>query len=144
MILAIDPGSQKTGMALVKDDGRLYWKAIVSSGEVPSTVVRLVREASAQAVIMGNGTHHREMQERVESALRAARMSLSVELVDEKYTTEMGKARWLADHPPKGLARLLPRGMRTVEEPVDDYVAWIIGQIYLGVVRAEDVGHKKV
>lgn len=144
MILAIDPGSQKTGMALVKDDGRLYWKAIVPSGEVPSTAIRLVREASARAVVMGNGTRHREMQERVESALRAARMALSVELVDEKYTTEMGKARWMADHPPKGLARLLPRGLRTVEEPVDDYVAWIIGQIYLGVIRAEDVGHKKV
>lgn len=144
MILAIDPGSEKTGMALVEDDGRLRWKAVVPSADVPEKAAALVKEENVRAVVMGNGTHHREMQARVEAALAAAGRAQAVALVDEKYTTEMGKARYLADHPAKGFARLLPRGFRTVSEPVDDYVAWIIGQIYLGVVRAEDVGHRKV
>lgn len=143
MILAIDPGSDKTGMALVEEDGRLRWKAVMPSSAVPDKAARLAAEG-VRAVVMGNGTRHREMRARVEAALAAAGCVRAVELVDEKYTTEMGKARYLADHPPKGLARLLPQGMRTVSEPVDDYVAWIIGQIYLGVVRAEDVGHRKV
>lgn len=144
MILAIDPGSQKTGAALVAEDGRLVWKAILPSADVPEKAAALAAEHHVRAVVMGNGTRHSAMQARVAEALRAAGLPADIPLVDEKYTTEMGKARYLEDHPPKGLARLLPKGMRTVSEPVDDYVAWIIGQIYLGLIRAEDVGHKKV
>ncbi len=144
MILAIDPGSGKTGAALVHEDGRLFWKGILPSAEVPREAAKLAAAHEVRAVVMGNGTCHREMKARVEDAIRQVGCFREVELVDEKYTTEMGKARYLADHPPKGLARLLPKGMRTVPVPVDDYVAWIIGQIYLGVVQAEDVGHKKV
>jgi len=43
-----------------------------------------------------------------------------------------------------GWRRLIPDGFRRIPVPVDDYVAWIIACIYLGIVRAEDVGHKKV
>ncbi len=144
MIFAIDPGLEKTGAALVEEDGRLVWKEILPSKEVPVKAAALAKRCAVRAVVMGNGTHHQEMQARVEAALREEGLALPVELVDEKYTTEMGKARWQAEHPPKGLARLVPKGFRTVPVPVDDYVAWIIGQIYLGLVAAEDVGHKKV
>ena len=144
MILAIDPGSQKTGMALVEEDGSLVWKAILPSEDVPGKASALAAEHSVRAVVMGNGTRHAAMQARVSAALRGAGLPANIPLVDEKYTTEMGKARYRAEHPARGLARLLPKGMQTVSEPVDDYVAWIIGQIYLGLVRAEDVGHKKV
>lgn len=143
MILAIDPGSEKTGVALVAEDGSLVWKAILPSGEVPEAAAAMARERAVRTVAMGNGTHHRDMKARVEAALARAGLSVPVALVNERYTTEMGKARYLESHPPKGLARLLPKGMRTASAPVDDYVAWIIGQIYLGVVQAEDVDHKK-
>lgn len=144
MILAIDPGSDKTGMAVLYEDGRLQWKGIVPSPDVEKEAAAALRQYHVSAVVMGNGTRHREMKARLEKVLAERDSSLPVTLVDEKYTTEMGKARYWEDHKPKGWMRLLPKGMRTIPVPVDDYVAWIIGQIYLGLVRPEDVGHKKV
>ena len=144
MILAIDPGSDKTGMAVLYEEGRLQWKGIVPSPDVEKEAAAALRQYHVSAVVMGNGTRHREMKARLEKVLAERGSSLTVTLVDEKYTTEMGKARYWEDHKPKGWMRLLPKGMRTIPVPVDDYVAWIIGQIYLGLVRPEDVGHKKV
>lgn len=142
MILAIDPGSEKTGMALLTDDGRLVWRAVIKSGEVPAKAAETAAESALTALVMGDGTHHKEMQAKVEAALCDAGHPMKTSLVDEKFTTEMGRARYLAEHPARGLAKLLPRGMRTVAGPVDDYVAQIIGEIYLGLTKPRDVGHK--
>lgn len=144
MILAVDPGSDKTGMAVLYDDGRLQWKGIVPSPDVEKETAAALRQYHLTAVVMGNGTRHKEMKTRLEQVLAAGGSALPVTLVDEKYTTEMGKARYWEYHKPKGLMRLIPQGMRTIPVPVDDYVAWIIGQIYLGIVKPEEVGHKKV
>lgn len=144
MILAIDPGSEKTGIALVNEDGSLAKKEIIPTRDLEMLSAAWARMGEARVIAMGNGTHHKELTRRVEEGLKEAGLSISVELVDEKYTTEMGKERYWADHPARGLARLIPRGMRTVPVPVDDYTAWIIGQIYLGVVAPRSVGHRKI
>ena len=143
MIFAMDPGSEKTGIALVEDDGTLHRKAVVPTADLQKSVGEYLDEGAVSAFVMGNGTHHKEIRARMEAFLRERGSSLPVSLVNEKYTTEMGEQRYKKDHPPKGLARFLPSGMRTVSEPVDDYVAWIIGEIYLGTVKAEAVGHRK-
>lgn len=144
MILAIDPGSEKTGIALLRADGTLVWRMIEASAKVPERAAETAASHVLTALVMGDGTHHKEMQQRVEEALRVAGYPMKTVLVDEKFTTEMGKARYLAEHPAKGLAKLLPRGMRTADEPVDDYVAQIIGEIHLGITKPRDVGHKKI
>ena len=115
LLCSIDPGRDKTGVALVHAE-------------------------EIFALVMGNGTRHEVMQERTEALLSKLGREIPVTLVDEKYTTEMGEQWYWKDHPAKGLARLIPKGMRSVPVPV----AWIIGCIYLGIVKAEDVGHKKV
>ena len=35
------------------------------------------------------------------------------------------------EHRPKGIARLIPKGMRTPPEPIDDYAAVILAERYL-------------
>ena len=121
MILSVDPGRDKTGCAVVEEDGSLVVKKVIPTKDYEKEIAKLLSSFTPRALIMGNGTRHRE-----------------------KYTTEMGEQWYRKDHPPKGLARLIPEGMRTIPVPVDDYVAWIIGNIYLGHVKAEDVGHRKV
>ncbi|MDY6084574.1 MAG: ribonuclease H [Dialister sp.] len=144
MILAMDPGKDKTGAALVEEDGSLLWKGIIASAALEKNIRPRLAEKTPRAVIMGNGTRHQDMKRRMEELLKKEGLSLPVLLVNERYTTEMGEAAYWKDHPAKGLSRLIPKGMRTPPVPVDDYVAWIIGRIYLGLVKAEDVGHKKV
>jgi len=144
MILAADPGSEKTGLAVVEEDGSLVWKEVIPTTQFEEKIKSALASYRLRVFVMGNGTHHREMKRRAEAVLKEAGSEISVELVNEKYTTEMGEQWYWRDHPASGISRLIPRGMRTVPVPIDDYVAWIIGCIYLGIVRAEDVGHKKV
>lgn len=144
MILAVDPGKDKTGCAVVEEDGGLVEKKVIPTTQYEKEIAALLSEYPVRAFIMGNGTRHRELEDRTNRLLQIMERPFRVVLADEKYTTEMGEAWYWKDHPARGLARLIPKGMRTVPVPIDDYVAWIIGNIYLGYVKAEDVGHKKV
>ncbi len=131
MILAIDPGSAKTGAALVEEDGRCVWKQILLTETLESELLQWCRKYSPRVIVMGNGTHHREIMARVKTFLEKENIEIPVVLVDEKHTTEMGETRWKQEHPGKGLARFLPDGLRSPDAPVDDYVAWILGEMYL-------------
>ncbi len=144
MIIAIDPGKDKTGCAIVEDDGSLVGKKVIRTEDYEKEITGFIIRHDPRAFIMGNGTRHEIMKERSEKLLKKLGKNIPVILVDEKYTTEMGEQWYWKDHPAKGLSRLIPKGMRTVPVPIDDYVAWIIGNIYLGHVKAQDVGHKKV
>lgn len=144
MIAAIDPGSEKTGLAVLKEDGVLLIKTIIRTSALETEITDMLDHYDIKTIVMGNGTHHEELRRRTEKVAEAAGYTITVQLVNEKYTTEMGEKKYWEEHPPRGLARLIPVTFRTVPEPVDDYVAWIIGDIYLGRIKAEDVGHKKV
>lgn len=144
MIIAVDPGKDKTGCAIVEEDGSLVEKKVIKTINYEKKIEAFLATYTPRAFIMGNGTKHQIMKERSEKLLKKLGKNIPVILVDEKYTTEMGEQWYWEDHPAKGLSRLIPKGMRTVPVPIDDYVAWIIGNIYLGHVKAQDVGHKKV
>ena len=154
MILALDPGSVKTGVAVVHKDGSLAWKKVIQTEDFEKEMQGVLDAYDIGVIVMGNGTHHKEMQQRTVMLLKEREKNVKIELVDEKYTTEMGetwykrdvyKRQWYKrEHPATGWRRLIPDGFRRIPVPVDDYVAWIIACIYLGIVRAEDVGHKKV
>ena len=144
MLFAIDPGKDKTGVALVAEDGTLIEKKVVRTEWFEKEITALLEGKKLSACVMGNGTRHQVMEKRMNQFLKDHHMDLAVTLVDEKYTTEMGEQWYWKDHPAKGLSRLIPKGMRTVPVPIDDYVAWIIGCIYLGIVKAEDVGRRKI
>ena len=58
MIFAIDPGSEKTGMALVNEDGTLFKKKIIPTDTLEDVVDRIMSVYNPRAVVMGNGTHH--------------------------------------------------------------------------------------
>ena len=144
LICAIDPGKDKTGVALVRADGTLEIKKVIPTADFEKEMKVFLQGRRLSAFVMGNGTRHQIMKKRAEALLAEIGSSLPVTLVNEKYTTEMGEAWYWKEHPARGLARLIPKGMRSVPVPIDDYVAWIIGCIHLGIVKAEDVGHKKI
>lgn len=144
MILAMDPGTVKSGLAVVEEDGALIMKAIIPTNRLEKEIGIVIEKYDIRTLVMGDGTNHASVKNRIEALFQEKERSVPVVLVNEKYTTEMGEALYRKDHPPKGWKRFLPQGLLPVEDPVDDYVAWIIGNIYLGHVKAEDVGHKKI
>lgn len=123
-VLAIDPGREKCGIAVLASDGRVLVQRVVTTAELDAAVGALIR-AYEPNVIMGNGTTSADAKKRVEA------LGVSVTLVDEYRTTDAAKCAYWEAHPPRGWRRLMPRGMLVPPVPVDDFVAVILAQRFL-------------
>ena len=126
-VLAVDPGRDKCGIAVMGADGQLLHKAVVPAGQVASEVARLIAEHTVTRLLLGDRTAARE----VGQALRRGGISLTPILVDEHHSTELGRRRYFRDNPPRGWRRLLPVGLQTPPRPYDDYVAVVLAERYL-------------
>lgn len=123
-ILAIDPGREKCGVAVLASDGRVLVQRVVMTAALDAAVGALIR-AYEPNVIMGNGTTSADAKKRVEA------LGVPVTLVDEYRTTDAAKCAYWEAHPPRGWRRLMPRGMLVPPVPVDDFVAVILAQRFL-------------
>ena len=126
-ILAIDPGSDKVGFAVVNYDLSHGEMGVVYLAEIHRVFERLCRDNPPEAVVVGNGTAASVLcrlynDGEFESPLRFA---------EEKNTTYKARFRYFEEHPPKGIWRFIPLGLQLPEVPVDDYAAWLIGEKYL-------------
>ncbi len=126
-VLAIDPGREKCGVAVLATDGRILVQEVVVTAELDAVVGALIA-AYIPIVIMGNGTTSAAAKARVEA------LGYEVILVDEYRTTDAAKRAYWEAHPPRGWRRLVPRGMLVPPVPVDDFVAVILAQRFLQIV----------
>ena len=106
MILALDPGSVKTGVAVVHKDGSLAWKKVIQTEDFEKEMQGVLDAYDIGVIVMGNGTHHKEMQQRTVMFLKEHEKNVKIELVDEKYTTEMGETWYKRAHPEIGRAHV--------------------------------------
>ncbi len=119
MIIAFDPG-RNIGVAHVGEDGRLLRREILDLGALK----RLEYPPDATLVV-GDGTGSRAVQDVL------AKLELEVVVVNEEGTTLEARGLYFRDHPPRGLTRLLPRGLWSPPRPIDDYAAYAIALRYL-------------
>jgi hypothetical protein len=124
VILAVDPGREKCGIAVVAQSGEILYRAIVPSPDLTAVVRALVEQYHPIHLVCGRGTGSKP----IVHGLQAAALAIPLTLVDEAYTSEAARARYVAENPPRGLARLLPHSLRTPPVPYDDYVAIILAE----------------
>lgn len=126
-IAALDPGREKCGLAVLAGDGHTLWQKVIETKAL-ERAISMTRAAYAfSTLIKGNGTTSRQAGER----LAVQFPDLAVTTIDEYRTTELARDYYWADHPPKGLKRLLPLGLQTPSVPVDDYAAVILGRRWI-------------
>ena len=126
-ILAIDPGSDKVGFAVVNYDMSHGDMGVVYLAEIHNIFEKYCRNNGPETVVVGNGTAAAVLC-RLYNDLE---IDIPLRFADEKNTTFKARARYFAEHPPKGIWRLVPLGMQTPSVPIDDYAAWLIGERYL-------------
>lgn len=127
VVIAIDPGRDKCGVAVASERGVLH-RSIRPPAEIPRLIAELIAEYSAETIIIGDGTSGRELAEH----LRGHTASAPVEFVDESHSTLRARSRFFQENPPRGLRRLIPRGLLTPNRPIDDLAAVILAEEYLG------------
>lgn len=130
-IISIDPGREKCGIAAVHRQKGILHKCIIETPGLAAIIKEWVIKYQTKIVIMGNGTSSKEAKILLEN-IEIDGNALQVTLVDEYRTTDEGRRRYWRENPPQGLRRLIPVTMQTPPHPVDDYVAVILAERYLG------------
>lgn len=123
IVVSIDPGREKCGVAVVKYPSVVVHKTIVSTKDVIAVVQSLAVQHKTVKVILGNGTTSNELH-------NSLKEFFDVASVDEYRTTDMARVRYWQENPPRGWKKLLPVTMQVVPVPVDDYVAVILAEKY--------------
>lgn len=129
MVLAIDPGRQKCGLAFVAQEEvgrfRIHHREVVETERLVARVLQLLGEHRPLCVLLGDGTQSAVLLRALRETLRGR---LEVELVPEGFTSQRARERARAESLPRGLGRLVPVGMRTPPRPYDDLVAVILAE----------------
>jgi len=122
LILGFDPGRDKCGLALVNETGTVMRQEVVRSDQALLTIEQWYAHDPIQKIVLGNQTTSKEWQ----ATLQAKFPLLPILRVDERNSTLEARDRYWKLYPPKGLMRLIPKGMRVPPGPIDDIVAIIL------------------
>ena len=118
---AFDPG-RNVGYAVVAADGAPEELRILRLEDV-----RALPVPADAVVVVGAGTGRADLVRVLEAR------GFDVRLMDERGTTLLARDLWRDRNPARGLARMLPAGLRAPPGPIDDYAAWAIALRYLGL-----------
>lgn len=140
-IIAIDPGRDKTGVAIVASDLSTRGIKTVKTSEIKQTIMTLLEEyknngEEIKTIVLGDGTCSKKHYENLQQWLKDA--DIAIVIVDEYNTTAEGRLRYWKYNKPTGLKRLFPVSWLTPPVPVDDYTAWIIGERYFREIGISD------
>jgi RNase H-fold protein (predicted Holliday junction resolvase) len=125
MILAIDPGKDKSGLAVLDNEKSIYYRKIVASQKIEAYLKELVNRFNIEGFVLGDGTSSREIEERLQKYF-----NLPIYLLDEAYTTMEAEARYRQERL-QGIKRILGFISWKPARPLDDYVAVILAERYL-------------
>jgi RNase H-fold protein (predicted Holliday junction resolvase) len=128
VILGFDPGRDKCGLAVIGLDRKLHYHQVVIANEAIATIETLRQQFPVSLMVMGDQTTAKQWKQRLGQELAEP---LNIILVDERYTTLEARDRYWQMFPPKGLTKLLPKGMRQPPRPIDDIVAILLIERYL-------------
>ncbi|MBI2914290.1 MAG: hypothetical protein HYY08_00040 [Firmicutes bacterium] len=130
VILAIDPGREKCGVAVMSRNGVTLVRDVVALPDLPGRVREIVQVHEVSTIAVGNLTGSEDVKALL-IGCGAAEPVRGIVLVDEHGSSREGRRRYLQDHPPRGLWKLVPQSLRVPKEPIDGYVAEVLGLRYL-------------
>lgn len=130
-VIAIDPGRDKCGVAILSEDGS-FVQAVIKTDDLCTWVNDSRKKHSDAPVIIGNGTGSQAAYERLRAECGAEPL-----FVEEYKTTEEARRRYWQENPPAGWRRLMPTSMQVPPVPVDGYVAVILAERYRNALKEE-------
>lgn len=130
IVIGIDPGREKCGLAAVHNQTGIMYVSVVPTADLAVHVRNLATRIGTSIIVLGNGTSHREAKSSIESI-----GAYTIHVIDEAHTTEQARIRYWQENPPKGLRKLIPLGLQVPPEPVDGYVAAILAERWLAENR---------
>lgn len=125
--IGIDPGRTKCGVAVIDENGRREALDVVPTASLAAALTSYANAGPIAGVCVGDAT----TSEAAISICKAALPGIPIAVVDERHTTLQARALYYKDNPPRGLARLIPRGLLVPKAPLDGYAAVLIIERFL-------------
>lgn len=128
LIIAIDPGREKCGVAvLATSPVSVLLRQVVPAADLLPRLKALLSNHAGSEIVLGRGTG----SDVIAQSVRAEFPDTRLHLVEERDTSRLARARYCRETPARGWRRLLPSGLRFPEEPYDDFVAVILAEEFL-------------
>ncbi|NLU43307.1 MAG: pre-16S rRNA-processing nuclease YqgF [Acholeplasmataceae bacterium] len=127
LILGVDPGSSKTGVALVTAGGEIKNTEVLLMADFTGALEEFLGQQEVSLCVMGNGTTAAAMK----AALHELLPSVEIVLIDEAHSTEEARVLYWQLNPPKGLRKLFPLGMQVPPVNLDGLAAVVLVRRYL-------------
>jgi RNase H-fold protein (predicted Holliday junction resolvase) len=128
-ILGFDPGRDKCGLAVMGRDRRVDYHQVVSSSEAIATMEKLSQKFPIELIVIGNLTTAKIWKQELEKNLST---SIPIVMVDERNSTLEARDRYWQMYPPQGLSKLIPQSLKVPPRAIDDIVAILLIERYLG------------
>lgn len=126
MIMGIDPGRNKVGLAILENEDEVIYKDIVKTSNLSGVLANLIKEYQISKYIVGNGTY----SDKIYNILDLLVDRKKIIFIDEENTTYMAEERYRNENPPLGLKWLNKVVKFKPKKAVDDYVAVILVENY--------------
>ena len=139
MILALDPGRDKVGLALVSSQGEVRRLEILARDEVGDEVRKILDSGDVSTLVLGNGTFSRELARELAAVIPG---EVELGLVEEEGSTREARKLYRRDNPGSQLKKLLLQIMDWQPAlPIDHYAALVLAGRYLQSGFLEKVEH---
>jgi len=126
LVIAVDPGTQKCGVALLQGPDEIIRREIAARGDAFERVMQLRREYPDAAVVIGGSTQGPKFLQEL-----AQKAGIEAELIDETFSTMDARELFWRENRPGCLWGIFPASFRPLPRPIDDYAAVIIGRRFL-------------
>ena len=97
MILGVDPGRSKTGLALVTGTGELVKTQVALMTDFAEELQVFLADVAIDTIVLGNGTTSQAMTDTLKRLLPG----LAINVVEESYSTEEARKLYWELHPPR-------------------------------------------
>jgi hypothetical protein len=124
-LAGLDPGRSKCGLVLIDRGRRRILEALVLPPDQAGVTLERWLGEGLVTLVLGNGTGSEAWRARLEKRL-------PVQLVEEGGSTLAARERYWQLEPARGWRRLLPRGLRLPPRDIDDVVAQLLLERWLG------------
>lgn len=156
-ILAVDPGKDKCGVAVVRANGvrgdafrgdsarqslgaalnshcgyRVLVREIVPRAAILSSLEKRLTEFSGAILVVGHATTSRALR----AQLAAQFPQIQVQTEDETGSTLEARALYWKEKPARGWRRFWPQSLQNPPEPIDDFAAIVLAQRFLQRLQA--------
>ncbi len=126
LIAGLDPGRSKCGLVLADRLAQQIHQAAILSPPKTLAWLRHWHSQGLGTLVIGNGTGSKPWLSRLDD------LDLTLELVDERGTTLAARQRYWELFPPRGMAKLIPMGLRMPPRDLDDLAAQLLLERQLG------------